>query len=275
MLFSLDRRQLGVALLMLGAIAGAGKSQAGTLEDVKKKGVVVIGIQGDNPPWGYVDSSGKQDGIDADMGRAFAEYLGVKAEFVPLAVANRIPALTTGRVDILFATMAMLPERAKAVQYSKPYVANEITLVAAQATPISSNADMGKYVIGVPRSSTQDTQVTNSAPAGTEIRRFDDDAATIQALLSGQVQAVGANSFYPQRLNAAKPELGFEPKLHFMALYNGACMRLGDKEWNETANKFIDEIKSNGKLAAFYAKWMKAPVPTFPDSVPGVPFTVQ
>jgi polar amino acid transport system substrate-binding protein len=274
MLFSRNRRQFGIALLMLGAIA-AGKAQAGTLEDVRKKGVVVIGIQGDNPPWGYVDSSGKQDGIDADMGRAFAEYLGVKAEFVPLAVANRIPALTTGRVDILFATMAMLPERAKAVQYSKPYVANEITLVAARATPINNNADMGKYVIGVPRSSTQDTQVTNSAPAGTQIRRFDDDAATIQALLSGQVQAVGANSFYPQRLNAAKPELGFEPKLHFTALYNGACTRLGDREWNETVNKFIDEIKSNGKLAAFYAKWMKAPVPIFPDSVPGVPFTVQ
>jgi polar amino acid transport system substrate-binding protein len=87
------------------------------------------------------------------------------------------------------------------------------------------------------------------------------------------VQAVGANSFYPQRLNAAKPELGFEPKLHFTALYNGACTRLGEKEWNETANKFIDQIKSNGKLASFYAKWMKAPVPTFPDSVPGVPFT--
>ncbi|AWL91035.1 transporter substrate-binding domain-containing protein [Bradyrhizobium ottawaense] len=275
MLFSLNRRQVGIALLTLSAIVVAGGSQAGTLEDVKKKGVVVIGIQGDNAPWGFVDSSGKQEGIDADMGRAFAEFLGVRAEFAPLAVANRIPALTTGRVDILFATMAMLPERAKAVQYSKPYVANEITLVAAQATPINSNADMGKYVIGVPRSSTQDTQVTNNAPSGTEIRRFDDDAATIQALLSGQVQAVGANLFYPQRLNAAKPEFGFEPKLHFSALYNGACTRLGDKEWNETVNKFIDQIKSNGKLAAFYAKWMKVPVPVFPDTVPGVPFAVQ
>jgi polar amino acid transport system substrate-binding protein len=134
---------------------------------------------------------------------------------------------------------------------------------------------MAKYVIGVPRSATQDIQVTNNAPPGTEIRRFDDDAATIQALLSGQVQAVGANSFYPQRLNAAKPELGFEPKLLFQMLYNGACTRLGEKEWNETANQFIDQIKANGKLAAFYAKWMKVPVPTFPDSVPGVPFTVQ
>jgi polar amino acid transport system substrate-binding protein len=275
MLLSINRRLFGLGILTLTALAISPSSHAGTLEDVKKKGAVVIGIQGDNAPWGYVDSSGKQDGIDADMGRAFAEYLGVKAEFVPLAVANRIPALTTGRVDILFATMAMLPERAKAVQYSKPYVANEITLVAAKATPISSNADMGKYVIGVPRSSTQDTQVTNNAPAGTEIRRFDDDAATIQALLSGQVQAVGANLFYPQRLNAAKPELSFEPKLRFSALYNGACTRLGEKEWNETVNKFVEQIKANGKLAEFYAKWMKVPVPTFPDAVPGVPFAVQ
>lgn len=51
MLFSLNRRQLGVTLLTLSAIVVAGGSQAGTLEDVKKKGVVVIGIQGDNPPW--------------------------------------------------------------------------------------------------------------------------------------------------------------------------------------------------------------------------------
>ena len=275
MSISLKRRVLGAGLLALAAFAGPLAAQAGTLQDVKAKGVVVIGIQGDNAPWGFIDSSGKQDGIDADMGRAFAEFLGVKVEFTPLAVANRIPALTTGRVDVLFATMAMLPDRAKAVQFSKPYVANEINLVAPKALEIKTNADMGKLVIGVPRSSVQDTQVTKNAPAGTEIRRFDDDAATIQALLSGQVQAVGGNVFYPQRLNASKPEAAFEPKLNFTALYNGACTRLGEKEWNETVNKFIDQIKSNGKLAAFYAKWMKVPVPTFPEEVPGVPFTVQ
>ncbi len=49
MLFSPNRRQFGIALLALAALAIAGKSQAGTLEDVKKKDVVVIGIQGGNP----------------------------------------------------------------------------------------------------------------------------------------------------------------------------------------------------------------------------------
>jgi polar amino acid transport system substrate-binding protein len=272
----LHRRHLligGAALLAAPALL-IRPALAITPAEIKAKGKLVIGIQGDNPPFGFVNTSGKQEGFDADIGELFGKELGVPVEFVPLAVANRIPALTAGRVDILFATMAMLPDRAKAVQYSKPYVANYITLVAPKALAVKTNADMGKLTIGVPRSSSQDTQITQNAPAGVNILRFDDDAATIQALLSGQVQAVGGNMFYVQRLNQAKPDT-FEDKLEFTRLYNGACTRLGEREINATTNAFIDKIRSNGELAKIYAKWMKVPMPTFPESVEGVPFVVS
>lgn len=245
-----------------------------TPQEIKSRGKLIIGIQGDNPPWGYVDSSGKQQGFNSTIGELFARDLGVDPEFTPLAVANRIPALTTGRVDILFATMAMLPDRAKVVQFSKPYVANVISLIAPKTTEVKTNADMGKLVIGVPRSSVQDTQVTKNAPEGTTIRRFDDDAATIQALLSGQVQAVGGNMFYVQRLNQAKPDT-FENKLEFTKLFNGACTRLGEKEINAAVNAFVDKIRANGELKAAYDKWMKVEVPAFPDSLEGIPFVVS
>src|SRR5712692_5666590 len=143
------RRQVlaaGVALLAMPAVA-ARPALAVTPAEIKSKGKIVVGIQGDNPPWGFVNSSGKQEGFDADIAELFGKELGAPVEFVPLAVANRIPALTTGRVDILFATMAMLPDRAKAVQFSKPYVANTMGLVAAKTTEIKTNADMGKFVI--------------------------------------------------------------------------------------------------------------------------------
>jgi polar amino acid transport system substrate-binding protein len=272
----LHRRQLllGCAALLAAPALLTRSALAITPAEIKAKGKLVIGIQGDNPPFGFVNTSGKQEGFDADIGELFGKELGVPVEFVPLAVANRIPALTAGRVDILFATMAMLPDRAKAVQYSKPYVANYITLVAPKALAVKTNADMGKLTIGVPRSSSQDTQITQNAPAGVNILRFDDDAATIQALLSGQVQAVGGNMFHVQRLNQAKPDT-FEDKLEFTRLYNGACTRLGEKEINAATNAFIDKIRSNGELAKIYAKWMKVPVPTFPESVEGVPFVVS
>jgi len=268
------RLLLGSAVLLAAPALLSAPAFAITPAEIKARGKLIVGIQGDNPPWGFVNSSGKQEGFDADIAELFGKELGVPVEFVPLAVANRIPALTSGRVDILFATMAMLPDRAKAVQYSKPYVANIITLVAPKATVIKTNADMGKVAIGVPRASVQDTQITKNAPEGTTIRRFDDDAATIQALVSGQVQAVGGNMFYVQRLNQAKPDT-YEDKLEFTRLYNGACTRLGEKEMNTAVNAFIDKIKANGELAKAYQKWMKLAPPTFPESVEGVPFVVN
>ena len=268
------RLLLGSAVLLAAPALLSGPAFAITPAEIKARGKLIVGIQGDNPPWGFVNTSGKQEGFDADIAELFGKELGVPVEFVPLAVANRIPALTSGRVDILFATMAMLPDRAKAVQYSKPYVANIITLVAPKATVIKTNADMGKVAIGVPRASVQDTQITKNVPEGTTIRRFDDDAATIQALVSGQVQAVGGNMFYVQRLNQAKPDT-YEDKLEFTRLYNGACTRLGEKEMNAAVNSFIDKIKANGELAKAYQKWMKLSPPTFPESVEGVPFVVN
>jgi len=250
------------------------KAFAVTPDEIKKRGKVIIGIQGDNPPWGYVNSAGKQEGIDADIGELFAKELGVPVQFVALEVANRIPALTSGRVDVLFATMAMLPDRAKAVQFSKPYVANQIVLLAPKDLPIKTNADMGKYTISVARAAAQDTEVTRNAPPGTNILRFDGDAASIQAVVSGQAQAIGGNIFYIRRLDEAKPGV-FEQKLTFTNIYNGACTRLGEKEINAYINAFIDKIKANGELKKITDKWMKADQPPMPEKLEGIPFTAS
>jgi His/Glu/Gln/Arg/opine family amino acid ABC transporter permease subunit len=145
---------VGIAALSLSLSHAAAK--AATVDEVKAKGTIIVGIQGDNPPWGFVNSTGVPDGYDADISALFAKELGVKVEYVPLAVANRIPALVTGKVDVLFATMAMTAERAKSIQYSKPYAANAIILVAAKSTKIASAADLASLEIGVPRSSAQD-----------------------------------------------------------------------------------------------------------------------
>jgi polar amino acid transport system substrate-binding protein len=272
------RRQLLLASAALLAAPAILTSRAFAIspDEIIKRGKIVIGIQGDNPPWGFVNSSGKQEGLDADIGELYAKELGVTAEFVPLEVANRIPALTSGRADVLFATMAMFPDRAKAVQFSKPYVANIILLIAPKSIEIKTNADMAKLSsIGVARAAAQDTQVTKNAPPGTNILRFDGDAASIQALVSGQVQGLGGNMFYIDRLNEARP--GFwENKIEFQRIYNGACTRLHEVEINTSINSFIDKIKANGELATIHLKWMKLPLPSsFPESIEGVPFVAS
>ncbi len=264
---------LGAAAVMAAASL-AGPAAAITPAEIKAKGKLVVGIQGDNPPWGFVTSAGKQDGFDADMGALFAKELGVEVEFVPLEVNNRIPALTSGRVDVLFATMAMLPDRAKAIQFSKPYNANAIVLIGPKDKSIKTNEDMANLTISVAKGAAQDTQVTKNAPASATIRRYDGDAPSIQALVSGQTEALGGNIFYMDRVEKAVPGK-FENKLEFQKLYNGAGTRLGEKEINVALNSFIDKIRANGELQKIYDKWMKVPVPTFPTSLEGIPFTAN
>ncbi|ASS59491.1 transporter substrate-binding domain-containing protein (plasmid) [Rhizobium leguminosarum] len=264
---------LGAAALV-AAVTLAQPAAAVTPDEIKARGKIIVGIQGDNPPWGFVTSGGKQDGLDADIATLFAKELGVSVEFVPLEVNNRIPALTAGRVDVLFATMAMLPDRAKAVQFSKPYVANAIVLIGPKSAEIKTNADMAKFTVGVAKGAAQDTQVTKNAPPSTTIRRYDGDAASVQALVSGQVETLGGNIFYMDRVEKARPG-EFENKLEFQKLYNGACTRLGEKEINAALNTFIDKIKANGELKAVYDKWMKVPVPEFPETLEGIPFAAN
>lgn len=264
---------LGAAAL-LAAVTLAQPAAAVTPDEIKARGKIIVGIQGDNPPWGFVTSGGKQDGLDADIATLFAKELGVSVEFVPLEVNNRIPALTAGRVDVLFATMAMLPDRAKAVQFSKPYVANAIVLIGPKSAEIKTNADMAKFTVGVAKGAAQDTQVTKNAPPSTTIRRYDGDAASVQALVSGRVETLGGNIFYMDRVEKARPG-EFENKLEFQKLYNGACTRLGEKEINAALNTFIDKIKANGELKTVYDKWMKVPVPEFPEKLEGIPFAAN
>lgn len=116
-------------------------------------------------------------------------------EFVPLAVANRIPALLTGKVDLLFATMGMTAERAKTIQYSKPYAGNVLSVYGPKDKKIGNYDDLTGVSVGVPKSSAMDTAITAGAGSKAKILRFDDDAANIQALISGESRLSVATSF--------------------------------------------------------------------------------
>ncbi|MDB5998390.1 MAG: extracellular solute-binding protein family 3, partial [Rhizobacter sp.] len=162
---------VGSALSALSPLA-----QAQTVEEIKKKGTITIGMLVDFPPYGTTNASIQPDGYDADVAKLLAKDWGVKANIVPVTGPNRIPFLLTNKVDLLVASLAVTPERSKQVQFSTPYAAATIVLYGKKDANIKGASDLKGQRIGVARASTQDVAVTKAAPEGTEIRRFDDDA---------------------------------------------------------------------------------------------------
>jgi len=267
-MFTPSRRRLVAATAALACstllAAWAPQAAAQTSAEIKQKGTLTVGMLVDFPPYGTVDASNQPDGYDADVARLLAKDLGVKLNLVPVTGPNRIPYLLTNKVDLLVASLAVTPERAKQVQFSNPYSAATIVLFAPKKLAIKSPADLKGVRVAVARASTQDTALTAIAPQGTEIRRFDDDASAMQALLSGQVDAIGCSTTVAAQIAQRAGSDNFENKLVLKQQFMAVAMRPGQEELLKTVNGLIAKNIANGELNKLYHKWLKTDLPAMP-----------
>lgn len=236
-------------------------ASAQTVEDLKKKGKLVVGMLVDFPPYGILNDKNQPDGYDADVARLLGKELGVAVEIMPVTGPNRIPFLLTNKVDALIASLAITPERAKQVLFSKPYSAASIVLYGEAKTKITGPADLKGLRVGVARASTQDVAVTKAAPEGTQIRRFDDDASAMQALLSGQVDAIGCSVTVAAQIAKRAPAGRFENKFQLLQQNMAVALRPGQDQLASAVNAAIDKHIASGELNKLYQKWLGADLP--------------
>lgn len=263
---SISRRTFGV-LVSVGLAAAAlspAPASAATPEEIKARGKLIVGVLTDYPPFGGTDAEQQPAGYDADVAKLLAKSLGVQLELVPVTGPNRIPYLLTNKVDVLIATFGITAERSKQVLFSNPYSALTIYVLAPKSLNIKTPEDLKSVTISVARASTQDTAITAIAPPGTVLKRFDDDATALQALISGQVQAIGASNTILAQLTKDYPQLAIEPKLTLKEQANGMAFRKGDTALAGFANKFIAEILQNGELSKINERWFGFPLTKLP-----------
>ncbi|MCZ0962532.1 transporter substrate-binding domain-containing protein [Paracoccus benzoatiresistens] len=258
----LNRRLFTALAATTLAVHLAGPSSAADLAAIEGAGTIKIGMLVDFPPFGIQDASGTPDGYDADVAKALAESLGVKAQIVPVTGPNRIPYLLSGQVDVLVASLGITEERAQKVDFSTPYAGISIAVYGAADAEIAQPADLAGQTIAVARASTQDTGVTEVAPEGTEIRRFDDDASAVQALLSGQVSLIGLSNVV--FLQVDKVAAGkFDKKFDLSSQVQGIAVAPGSDALLEKVNAFVQTARTDGTLDEIHQKWLGEPLPDF------------
>ncbi|WP_442596768.1 transporter substrate-binding domain-containing protein [Parapusillimonas sp. JC17] len=251
----------GTAALALGTTPLA----AETIDDVKQKGELTVGMLVDFPPYGILNTENKPDGYDADVAKQLAKDLGVKVNIVPVTGPNRIPFLLTNKVDMLVASLAITPERAKQVQFSDPYSAAQIVVFGGKDAKIEKAEDLSGLRIGVARASTQDIAVTKVAPKDANIRRFDDDASAMQALLSGQVDAIGCSTTVAGQIAQRAPNR-FENKFVLLQQEMAVAMRPGEPNTLKAVNEAVSKNIQNGEFSKLFEKWLGTPLPELKKS---------
>ncbi len=266
----LRRLVLGAAATMVLGTALAPAAQAQSVEAVKASGVLKAGVQVAQVPWGFTDAQGHLTGFEVEFVRMVAKDLGVQPQIVPVTPANRTAALLTGQVDMLAAVMGIFPDRQKVVLFSRPYAVNENVVIAKAGPQMKGWEDLKGMRIGVPRGTPQDKALTDANPPDTKLMRFDDDAATVQALVSGQVDAIGAAITQVGNLAQVAGPGKYESRLVLSRVYNGVAVRPGEREWVDYLNGLIGRKIADGELSALYKKWIgKDLPPNMPDTGEG------
>lgn len=241
--------------------APAALAQSDTLAKVQESRKIRIAIDLNVPPWSYKNDKLEVTGSEAETAQLLAKDIGAELEIVTTNGANRIPLLITNRADIVISAMTITPERLKAIDFSIPYSGISTFVAAPKSMVIRTPADLAGKRIAVTRGTTNDTDVTKLAPPGAEIVRFEDEATTMTAVVSGQMDVVAQATTLIALINQKAPARQLEPKLPLQDSLFGVGLRKGDTRMKEWIDRWIQAQLKNGKLQAIYRKHQGADLP--------------
>lgn len=258
------RRAFLRCALAATALAAAGlgtAAHADVLANIQKAGVVRIAIPQDFPPFGSLGTDLKLQGYDIDMANLVAKELGVKVELVPVTSTNRIPFLTTGKADLVISSLGKNAERAKVIDFTQAYAPFPKSVYGPKDMAIKGPADLAGKTVGVTRGSTEDLALTKVAPASTTIKRYEDNNATAQSYLTGQVQLVTLGNIVANAVNERTKLRQMDAKF---AVEDTPCY-IGVAKSEPALLQKLDEIiakaKADGRLNAMSQRWMKMVLP--------------
>ena len=259
------RRLLATAALALPLLASPLAWAQQALDEVMAAKTLRVAIPTDFPPYGFVGTDLKPQGLDINMAQYIATKLGVKVELIPVTSANRIPYLQTRKADLVISTLGKNAEREKVIDFAIAYSPFYQAVFAAKSLPVKSFADLAGKTVGVTRGAIEDMELTKLAPSGAEIRRFEDNNATVSAFVSGQVQVIATGASVAGAMMARNPQLGTEYKLVIKESPNFIGVAKGEDKLRAKVNEIVLAAKASGDLDKLAVKWLGRPAGELPQ----------
>lgn len=245
-----------LALAAVGLAAGWGRA-ADTLEAVKQKGVLTVGVKYRVPPFGFVDpATGDLAGYDVDLARAIAAKLGVQVAVRPVDQVNRIPELLEGNIDLIAANMTAGSDTGRVIDFSDAYLITGQGFLAKKGT-VQALTDLSGKKIGVLAGSVSEAGVRRSLPSATVVP-FTDLKTGLQALHTGEIDAASGDSSLLPALVRMLPAGQFEiPRVQISEIPYSLGVRKGDANLLNAVNLALKELEQSGDARKLVDRWFR------------------
>lgn len=234
-------------------------SKESVIETIKQRGTIKIGLSLFRP-WSMRDTKGEMMGFELDVGKKLAADMGVQPEFVPTAWDGIIPALVSGKFDVIISGMTITPERNLTVNFSEPYAFSGLTILAnKEMTKGFTLEDFNKpeVIFSARRGASPATAIATLFP-NAQLLLFDEDGASNQEVLNGNAHATVASEPDPSTQARNYPETLYVPFAQtFNATGEAFAYRKGDPDATNFFNNWISMNTKNGWLQERNDYWFK------------------
>ena len=253
---TISRCALGLIIILLAlAIPGC-------MENPRQQ--LIVGMELNYPPFEMIDPEGRPAGISVEIAGALAKYLGLPLKIENIPFDGLIPALKTGKIDLIISSMTATAERSQSIDFSDPYLRTGLCLLVSSRASIRSieDADQPGHVIAVKQGTTGQLYAKMHLTHA-RVLALDKEDACVLEVVQGKAQAF----IYDQlsvledwRRNKETTNALLKP---FQEENWAIGIRKGDDRMKAKANAFLKEFRAAGGFNRLGEKYLKEQEDTF------------
>jgi len=249
--------KLGRCAVAAALLLAATSALAGRIEEIKARGYVRIGVSLGGEPVGFRNAGNEPVGYDVDVAKQLAARLGVPVRFSDVSSDARISMLRSKQLDLVVANVSITPQRARVVDFSMPYNAAGLRVIAQKSAHIKTLGDLNGKRVVVGRGTTADAFLRNSAPDAIPVYTDNFAPDGVLLLLQKRADAGIEDASLLDYLASRNAQLETLPTMYGNTPI-GIAMAKGDPALLQFVNGFVADYVKSGAYAANYRKWWGA-----------------
>ncbi len=250
-----------VTVLSGSGMAGSARQELmenSLLEQILKRGVIRVGMS-TFVPWAMKNKEGNLIGFEVDVANRLAKDMGVNIEFIPTKWSGIIPALLTGKFDVVIGGMGIRPDRNLKVNFTIPYDYSGQSIMAnkekAKGFDKLSDFNSPEVAIAARIGTTAATAAQKFMPKA-QLKLFDDESQAVQELLNGRVHAMVSQAPLPAFQVIKNPDKLFLPfEDSFTREPNGFAIIKSDLDTLNYFDNWIRVVEAEGWLKERKEYW--------------------
>lgn len=219
---------------------------------------LVVGMELAYPPFEMTDTSGKPDGVSVQLAKELGKALGRPVEIRNMAFDGLIPALKTGRIDLIISSMTATSERARSIDFSDPYLTTGLCLLVGKSVAAKTIAELDQpgRTIAVKKGTTGHTYASEHVKKAS-VLVLDKEAAAVLEVVQGKADAF----IYDQMSTYNNYKRNRDTTRGILAPFQTESWAIGIRKGNidlkTKVNKFLADFRRSGGFDRLGDRYLK------------------